>query len=200
MNTIYEGKKWICTVEVENKQSDYARCLQLILWLEKIAATGKTSGGEQPLEFYISRLLQASVNNANVLLQLEEYLANGEDKKIKKIVSENQLLAGLAKSEKSSLFHYYLRVKMNENTDISELQYMVLVLQTLPEIRDRIAIRLMGDIDYDWETRDYFRVSHFLRFVQEKHKCFMHAMEEKHLAYRRYRIVHSMFKPLSFRC
>ncbi len=83
------------------------------------------------------------------------------------------LLEGLKKESKENQFSYYFRIQLNEGeSDITELQYLVLMLQTVSTIQDRVAVRLMKATQTSWNSDDYFRVSHFLRFIQKRRRCF----------------------------
>lgn len=168
-------RKWICTFSIENTQQGYAECLESIQNLEKIAENSNSymEFSCDDLEFYISRANDRGVNNSQTILQQEKYLASGEKIKFKKISSYNMLIEGLKKETQLNEFYYYFRVKLGtKENDITDLQFLILLLQTMPMIRKRVAVRLMSSGDAGWSTREYFRVSHFLYFVQKKYNCF----------------------------
>lgn len=167
---------WICTMEIENSQQDFAKSLQMILWLEEIAQNGPIDDiiiPKQFIPFYISRTEGARINSQETLIKQENLINSGTFYKYKKITSGEMFLDGLKKEVKQNVFNYYFRIEMNESeSDITELQYLVLLLQTVPDISNRVAVRLMGSETMKWNTNNYFRVSHFLRFIQMKYKCF----------------------------
>lgn len=175
--------RWICTVNLDNAQQSYARCLQLVLWLEKIAQNEVYEDLPFPEEFhpfYISRAGHLNTLNRNALLAQEQLLDENDSKRCSKITSSEMLLEGLKKEPKENQFSYYFRIQLNEGeSDITELQYLVLLLQTVPAIRDRVAVRFMKAEQESWSTDDYFRVSHFLRFIQKRHRCFYACYNEQ---------------------
>ena len=90
---------WLCLIDLENTQHCYAKCLQLVQWLEKI---GKGEGDNQyvsdeMLPFFISRMENGNVCNKDILLQQERYIADKDSKKYSKITSKEQLISGLEK-------------------------------------------------------------------------------------------------------
>lgn len=173
---------WLCLIDLENTQHCYAKCLQLVQWLEKI---GKGEGDNQyvsdeMLPFFISRMENGNVCNKDILLQQERYIADKDSKKYSKITSKEQLISGLEKESSKyeniileNRFNYYFRIHLNHNDgDITELQYFVLLLQMMPSIRGKVAARIMELTENEWSESDFFRVSHFLRFIQTKYHCF----------------------------
>lgn len=180
-NVIYPGN-WLCLIELTNTQQYYAKCLQLVQWLEKIGQREDDNhfDSNEMLEFYIARKDTSKICNENVLLKQEKDFADKNSKKYSKITTTEQLLFGLEKESsryknmvQKNHFSYYFRIHLNHNDDdITELQYFILFLQMMPSIRGRVAVRLMGYAENKWNESDYFRVSHFLRFVQRKYHCF----------------------------
>ncbi|MBQ8209192.1 MAG: hypothetical protein IJZ35_01225 [Clostridia bacterium] len=167
---------WLCTFEFTPTQHNFSRCIQTIIWLENIAQFADCRYDDKTddfLSFDISRVNNNGINNIKTLLTHEEVLNNKNPNKIKKIISKNKLLSGLEKDEKANRFFYYFRLVLNEDeNDIIELQHLILLLQSIPNIQNKIAVRIMKGNSITWETKDYFRVSHFLRFVQQKYHCF----------------------------
>lgn len=180
-NVIYPGN-WLCIIDLPNTQQYYAKCFQLLQCLEgiRIEKYDNKFDSDEIVPFYISRKDNSKIGNTNELQKQEYQLANLNSKKYIKITSKEQLLAGLNKEKmqfkgiiKGNNFSYYIRIHLNSNVgDITELQYFVLVLQMLPSIRNRIAVRIMGNEENMWRERDFFRVSDFLRFIQKKYHCF----------------------------
>lgn len=180
-NTIRPGN-WLCLIELNNTQHCYAKCLQLIQWLEKIGE-GEDDNEfktDEMLPFFISRMGNSKICNKDVLLQQESFFANKNLKKYIKITSKEQLISGLEKESnkymnmvQKNYFSYYFRIHLNQNDgDITELQYFVLLLQMMPSIQGKVAVRLMESAESEWNESDFFRVSHFLRFIQKKYRCF----------------------------
>lgn len=180
-NVIHPGN-WLCIIELDNTQQCYAKCLQLLQWLEKIGQGRSDDKFEsnEILGFFISRMDNSKICDENALLRQEEYFADKESKRYSEITSKRKLLFGLEKESsryknmvQKNHFSYYFRIHLKRNdSDITELQYFVLILQMLPSIRNRLAVRLMENEGSEWSESDFFRVSHFLRFIQRKYHCF----------------------------
>lgn len=180
-NVIHPGN-WLCLIELTNTQQCYAKCLELVQWLEKIGQ-GRDGGqfdSNEILAFFISRMGNSKICSENILLMQELAFADKNSRKYSKITTKEQLLFGLEKESnrykgmvQKNNFNYYFRIHLNCNdSDITDLQYFVLFLQILPFIQDRCAVRLMGNAEDEWSESDFFRVSHFLRFIQRKYHCF----------------------------
>ena len=173
---------WLCLIDLVNTQQCYAKCLQLIRRLEYIAQGDSYADLEQEemMAFFISRSDNARICDAMTLLKQEEQFADKGSKKFSKITSEEQLLFGLERERnrykdvvRVNKFSYYFRIQLNsEENDITDLQYFVLMMQMIPSIRNKMAVRLMKNTEEEWGESDFFRVSHFLRFIQRKYRCF----------------------------
>lgn len=183
MANMFSPGNWLCLIELANTQQCYAKCLQLIQWLEKIGQEGDNDDkfeSDEILEFFISRMDNSKICNKNTLLNQEFNFADKKSKKYSKIISKEQLLLGLEKENskyggtvQKNHFSYYFRIHLKQNdSDITDLQYFVLLLQMMPSIQGRVAVRLMEDIGSEWSESDFFRVSHFLQFIQKKYRCF----------------------------
>lgn len=74
-------------VNLDNAQQSYARCLQLVLWLEKIAQNvyEDLPFQEEFYPFYISRAGRLNTLNRDVLLMQERLLEEKDSKKCSKI-------------------------------------------------------------------------------------------------------------------
>lgn len=183
MSVELNQNRWICTIDLDNVQQNYAECLQLILWMEEIAKYNLHTELSTPTPFstfYISRAGNMRINTLSALKQQEKLLELGESKVLKKITTGEQLLSGLAKEPGDNKFSYYFRIRLHDDeNDITDLQYFVLMLQTIPDIHDRMAVRLMTTLTSNWHTEDYFRVSHFLRFIQQRYSCFYACYTDK---------------------
>ena len=183
MDNIKKERQWICVFDLKNCQECYAECMEQIFWLEGISGSGAVHAAveERPfLPFYISawQKLESRVS-ASRLIRLEELLDAQEPKKIKQITSAERLVNGLRQKDAIDRFNFYLRIHMDETeNDIVELQYLVLMLQSLPEIKGRTFVRLMGGEGAAWSTKNYFRLSHFLRFIQRRYQCFYACYDE----------------------
>lgn len=188
MANMYYPGNWLCIIDLSNTQQYYAELFRLVQWLEEISL-GQCKDcydHDEILPFYISRKDNSKICNADELQEQEKQINNKNPKKYNKITSKAQLLAGLDKEKaqykgmvQSNHFSYYIRIHLNNNFgDITELQYFVLVLQMIPSIRYRLAVRIMGNEDNKWEESDFFRVSAFLQFIQKKYHCFFACYNE----------------------
>lgn len=180
-NTVQPGN-WLCFVELTNTQQCYAKCLQLVLWLEKLGQKEDDGSVEtsEILEFFIARMDNSKICNINTLLKQEINFADENSRKYSKITSKEQLLLGLEKENsryngtiQRNHFNYYFRIRLKQNdSDITDLQYFVLLLQMTPSVQGRLAVRLMEDEESEWSESDFFRVSHFLYSIQRRYHCF----------------------------
>lgn len=186
-NYLHEGEKdimkakevqnhWICMFDLENTQEDYASFLRIALWIENDLSSSANEAlpfQEHFIPFRISRAEKTIFPNCNTLLALESRFNEKDSKKYSNITSANMFAEGLKKAGGTHTFNYYLRIHINNSEiDIAELQYLILTLQALPNIQNRVAIRLMESSNALWTTNDYFHISNYLRFVQERYGFF----------------------------
>ena len=173
---------WNCTFDLDNNQQSYAQCLETVTWLEQVGKGGLVFDNQTESDFfpfYISRSSGGKISSKPVLLWQEQLIASGDQKKCARLTSREMLLNGITREKKKHRFEYYFRVHLSpKEDDVTDLQYLVLLLQSIPEIRNRIAIRIMDNGTYSWQTKDYFRVSHFLRFIQREYDCFYACFKE----------------------
>ena len=176
--------RWICMLDLENTQENYATFLRMALWIENELNTAVYDAfpfQEHFIPFRISRAGKFKLSNRDNLLALETRFRAKDSGKYSDITSANMFLDGLKKAGGMHTFNYYLRIHINDSEiDISELQYLVLMLQALPNIQNRVAVRLMEGPDALWTTKDYFRISDYLRFVQDRY-CFFYACYNEQL-------------------
>lgn len=170
-----QKKRWLCIFDVENSQTAFAKCLQTIDWLEQ--AENHFDGNENdnlvPCSFYITTAPPDGCLTQRFLLSLEPFNPKQPNYPVAHIVGKQRLLTGLQKQDYIPGFCYYFRIHMSSETDIVDLQYFILLLQTHPSIVARSAVRLMGELETeDWSEDSYFRASHFLRFIQERYPIF----------------------------
>ena len=166
--------RWLCTFEINNNQNGYAQCLKQVLRLEDISKSKNYNDCVQDdfLEFYISRWKNNNINSEAFIVQHEEIIKNIDKHTIKKIESEKGLLEGLKIDNLNHMFYYYIRVNMdNIDSDITNLMYLVLSLQTLEKINDRIVVYFYTNQN---KFSLYFKLTHFLRLIIE-HYTFMYA-------------------------
>lgn len=176
MNEREYQNRWTCVFDLENTQKDYATFLKMAVWIENnlhnsICATFPFQ--EDFVPFCISRAGKMDLSTRDALLALENRFSEKDSTKYSNITSASMLVDGLRKAGELHTFNYYLRVHINKNEiDIAELQYLVLILQALPAIQNRVAVRIMEADNAEWTTSDYFRVSDYLRFVQKRYQFF----------------------------
>ena len=186
MNNANDKNYWCCIIDLDNNQKSYSKYLRLILSLEELSNLHQDNSSMANSlsisfqKFHISRIQGKSIQNIEQILYQETLLKEGDNRQCAHILSPHKFLSGLMKSSKINEFSYYLRVHCNKNeSDLTDLQYLVLLLQTLPKIRTRIAVRLMEHIEGNWKTSDYFRISHYMRFIQKEYQCFYACYNEK---------------------
>lgn len=173
---------WVCLFDLENSQESYAAFLRMALWMEKDlhVACDVSLFQENFLPFRISRSGNYKISSRDTLLALEARFSEKDSGKYSSITTESMFVDGLQKAGGTNCFSYYLRVHINDNEiDISELQYLVLMLQALPNIHNRVAVRIMEGPDIVWTTKDYFRISDYLHFVQERYGLFYACYNEE---------------------
>ena len=188
MNNYFYPGSWLCILDLDNTQQCYARCFQLVQWLEQISKENYDIQHEvdEIPEFLIMRKGNFQTFDKKVLLELESCIEDNSGKKYHRIISKEQLLAGLMQEKKKyektfqeNRFSYYFRIHIGgDDNDITELQYFVLLLQMMPSIQDRMAVRLMEGDAVEWNESNFFRVSHFLQFIQIKYHCFFSCYNE----------------------
>ena len=176
-----KNQEWLCIMDVDNLQDNYADCMQMIEELERIASNGLD---QKLIEtnftyFRIMRKRSESINSVHQLQQIERELARSErNERIMTITSWEQLLKGLYREAEEKKctgvrFQYYIRIAIdNLLSDIIQIQYFVLLLQALPGLADRIAVRFLKKSPCVWKPEDYYRLSHYLRFVQKRYPIF----------------------------
>ena len=176
MNEREYQNRWICVFDLENTQKDYAAFLKMAGWIENNLHNSISDTfpfQEDFIPFRISRSGNMNLSTRDALLALENRFSEKDSSKYSNITSSSMLVDGLRKAGELHTFNYYLRVHINENEiDIAELQYLVLILQALPAIQDRMAVRIMEADNAEWTTSDFFRVSDYLRFVQKRYRFF----------------------------
>lgn len=159
-------EKWLCIFDVDNEQSDYAKCLQTIRWLENVehaSAEGSLNSVVaiiEPLAFDITR------NPSETALNLKQLLAIEHRSNKRHITDCNRILEVLKTLSSPSRFNYYIRVHMSSSDDVTDLQYLLLLLQANRTIKHKFTVRFMQKDQDSWDSNNYYRVSHFLQFVQ----------------------------------
>lgn len=164
--------RWLCIVNIENKQEDYAKVSVLLTELEHIEQGEETGKLEFPIKFQIARNDKDCLTSA--VLKTLEYELESPSGRTAEIKSWNQLLKGLAKNQTRDEFSLYVRVDMSDGAfDLANLRYLVLLLQSHPTVWSRGAVFLWSESEASADRqRLYFRCSNFLRLAQEKYRCF----------------------------
>lgn len=171
-----QGENWLCVIDLKNDQKDYARATHLIKMLKGLQGDGKTADtteGTLLLPFRIMRSPKEGLEAQGQVQKLEEIARVNDLDKIRKINTWGQLDAGLKKSGKTNHFLFFLRVEMGDrNTDLTNLRYMLVLLQITALPANKIAI-LLKDNPSSMKSSNslYFKTSHFLRFIQKRYHC-----------------------------
>lgn len=171
-----QENNWLCIINLKNDQEDYARATQLIEVLEKLENGGEMDVTEDTmlLQFRIMRSPKGGFEEQGQVQKLEDIAQLNSPDKIREIKTWEQLSTGLKKSGETNRFLYFLRVEMGDSdTDLANLRYMLLLLQTTAMSGKKIAI-LLKDKPTDTKSSNsfYFKTSHFLRFIQKRYHCF----------------------------
>lgn len=166
---------WVCVLDVENRQEHYADRLQTILEIEQIAQ-GNTEHLQQEKcrPFYLlQKQTVGTINDTKALRQIEDFLCDDFNRISTQIQNLRLVRHYLSSnSPNSNTLQYYFRIALDgEDSDIVELQYFILLLQAIPNLQDRVAVRFLKK-NGAWSTRDYFRVSHYLRLIQHQYPVF----------------------------
>lgn len=174
---------WLCVIDLKNEQSDYAKATHLIEVLKGLEGDENPVAveGVLPLPFRIMRSPGKGLGAQEQVQVLEEMARANDFNKIREIKDWKQLDAGLKKSGKVHHFLFFLRVEMGDkDTDLTNLRYMLLLLQTTASFTKEIAILLKDKL---LNTKDsnslYFKTSHFLRFIQKRYHCIYGIYEAK---------------------
>lgn len=183
MNESKVQNHWVCVFDLDNTQKCYAALLKMVLWIEDNLHNSVNNPLYFKDEFMPFRILRGeklNLSNADTLLILEKRFSEKNFTKYRDITSATKLVEGLKRAGGFHTFHYYLRINLNDKeTDIVELQYLVLMLQALPDAQNRISVRIMEKENATWTPRDFFRVSDYLRFVQNHYHCFYSCYDDK---------------------
>lgn len=168
-------KNWLCVIDLKNDQEDYARATHLIEMLKRLESDGKTDAAEGTLllPFRIMRSPKEGLEVQGQIQKLEEMVQINDLNMIREIKTWEQLNTGLKKSRKTNRFLFFLRVEMGDSdTDLTNLRYMLLLLQITALPSKKIAI-LLKDKPSNTKNHNslYFKTSHFLRFIQKRYHC-----------------------------
>lgn len=178
-----QEENWLCVIDLKNDQEDYARATYLIEMLKGMENDRKTDAAEGTLllPFRIMRSPKKGLEVQGQVQKLEETAQANDLNKIREIKTWEQLDAGLKKSGKINHFLFFLRVEMGDSdTDLTNLRYMLLLLQTTALPMKKIAI-LLKDKPLNTKSSNslYFKTSHFLRFIQKRYHCLYGIYEAK---------------------
>jgi len=178
-----QEENWLCVIDLKNDQEDYAKATHLIEILKGLESDRKTDAAEGTLlfPFRIMRSPKKGLEVQGQVQKLEEMAQVNDFDKIREIKTWEQLDAGLKKSGKTNRFLFFLRVEMGDSdTDLTNLRYMLLLLQITALPTKKIAILLK---DTPSNTRSpnslYFKTSQFLRFIQKRYHCLYGVYEAK---------------------
>lgn len=176
-----ELNRWLCILNVKNKQEDYAKASFLLERLMCIEKARTVTSATFPMEFQIARRDSEELD-ATKLASLEQTLEEPASGKVSKITSWQQLLSGLEKTSGHNEFSYYIRVDMKEDTssNLADLSYLVLLLQSHPSVWKYGAVYLQnsGELSAGKKREQYFRFSNFLRLIQQKYRCFYYTYDQ----------------------
>ena len=182
MGNISEALHLVCIMDLENRQKAYARCLQTIMDLEHLSTNKRLTQHNEWRPFYAIKMhKKGEINSPKMIEDIERWIGRG----LRRISHLDDLQRITHIDTGSGIdFQYYFKIALGrEESDIIELQYFILLLQSLPSLQNRVAVRFC-DRDGKWSSEDYFRVSNYLCFVQEQYPVFYASFQEGGLVQR----------------
>ena len=166
-------RKWLCTFEINNFQDEYAKLMRFIIWLEELKKNEFKKYDEEFVDFYISRtqfeLNMSASSRIPYLIETEMNISENKKKYVRLITTSSNFLQ-VAK-DFDNKFYYFIRVNLvQDESDIAELRFLILMLQMLPSITGKISVQIKKHSQ--WSSADYYRISDYLRLQQRRYNCF----------------------------
>ena len=172
---MWGSNNWLCIIDVKNQQCEYSNVAQLIHDLEQLGSDRmrRYEDAADISGLRIARIPRGSEDTAQIE-KMEARLTKGNPKQISSIKTWEQLEAGIKREPGVKGFSYYIRVELGgEGSDLSDLRYLVLLMQSIPAVSKKLAVYFWAEgITGDKTFRHYDRLSQFLRFVQIKYEAF----------------------------
>lgn len=166
---------WLCVIDIKNQQSEYSNAAQLIRNLERLGSGGVLPNDEAAdiSGLRIARVPHGGDATAQIG-EMEIRLKEGNPKRIRSINTWEKLETGIARRPEVKGFSYYIRVDMmGDISDLSDLRYLVLLMQSIPEVRKKLAVYFWAEgVVGDKTFRHYDRLAQFLRFIQINYETF----------------------------
>ena len=178
--------RWLCVIDVKNEQEDYAQANQMIQAIERLESSITAAGPDDMFGFRILRMhnLDSDTIAARQIMPVEHILMGNHASQVSRISTWRQLSNGLKKSGGEHQFFYYIRVDLSgKSSDLPTLRYLLLLIQSCPSIDKKLAVFLRDagspPLDPSKQNELYFKLSHFLRFVQSRHQVFFGEYDHK---------------------
>jgi len=196
---MYEKLK-LAVIDVKNQQNSYSAVDVLIRMAEEDEKCDDVMCFDK-IQVRIGNLPDTYINSisnkktkTDLVKNVEDFLAfSKNDNRLRLINNANELKNELKDNVK---LVYYIRINNEKDEDIVSLQYLILILQGLINIHDRIICFIVPSVDYycknvhsDEETSKYYKFSHYLRFVS--YKLFWGAFFKKLKNSNNFEIVHA---------
>lgn len=168
---MWEISSWLCIFNIKNEQSEYSELADLIRTLEEWSS-GKSVCRE--LGGPALRIARVPADAKTAVQTIETRLADGNPKLIRAIENWETLENGMAREPSMKGFSYYIRVDTGGgSSDLANLRYLVLLMQSLPEACQKLKVFFWEDGMEAKDTYAYHdRLSRFLRFIQMEHRIF----------------------------
>lgn len=173
--------KIILCCEVNNCQKGFSALMQIIQALE----TDKNEVDYLTINNAISMrycwfkegtVTQYSARNIVQSIETSWYDSTNENKGVWNVYKLTELKRVVEKKKEYQI-SYYVRICDHSESDIKNIQYLLLILQQFPMVCGRIQVFWMPFENYmegtkkEWDkVSAYHRYSHYLRFVLEKYK------------------------------
>lgn len=171
--------RWLCVIDVKNEQEDYAQATQMIQAIERLESSITAEGPDDMFGFRILRMhnLDSDTTAARQIMPVEHILMGNHASQVSRISTWRQLSNGLKKSGGEHQFSYYIRVDLSgKSSDLPTLRYLLLLIQSCPSIDKKLTVFLRDagspPLELLKQNELYFKLSHFLRFVQSRHQVF----------------------------
>lgn len=176
---------WLCILDIKNEQSEYSYLMDLICALERLASGH--SDCQEP-ELFGLRIARVPADASSSIQTVEDRLADGNPRWTRVIENWEMLKGGMEREPSVKGFSYYIRIDTRgESADLSNFRYLLLLMQSMPEVCQRLKVLFWTDEKEQNGSYAYHnRLSQFLRFAQMEYCVF-------------FAVLNGMVRPLAMR-
>lgn len=184
--------KIILCFELKNCQNDFSNLMQVIQAFEignKNIPYDRILGKIVIKYCWIKEYANIAFSARELVQNIEErWYGDNTEKSIWNAHELTQLKEMVVQREKY-MFHYYVRVKIEPDDNITSLRFLLLIIQQFPMIKGRIQVFIEPFEKYlsaggeQWnEGTAYYKYSHYMRFVVQRYRdvffgAFFHSMK-----------------------